>query len=1195
MLKSPMCKFLLMILPFTWLDGDFALAGNAEHMSVEALIALKKVRSAHVSPTGQHIAYRLSAPPDPYNSGGQPAIELHVIDVQGQPTTRYSGSLQVGAVAWSADGKQLLFTGQKANAGATGLYSLSVVDGTVSSVTSLEVGVQAIFPSPDGALIAYLAVVPESAARTQRVAQGFDAVVYEEAVPETKVWLLDTATGISTLQDVPGSVTGFAWRPDSQSYAVSLAPTGTADDDELSRDLVIVDAANSGRLKRLGMAEKLGDFAWSPDGKNIAYIGGEDDMDPNPGRLFVISLDTFAPISLLTNYAGQVEDFHWLDNKRIGYIGSRGVWTEYAITSSQRPAQSGSAPESGPILRALSAGPGTVVAVADTPAHPPEVYRLQLGMEPQRLTFSNPGLEGKTLARQSVANFTARDGLALETILVHPITATSDAPSPLIVFAHSGPEAHYANGWLSSYHTPAQHLAAEGYLLAFPNYRGSTGRGVSFSKLSQNDPAGAEFDDLVDTKKYLVAAGLADTERTGIAGFSYGGYAAMWGATAQTGHFSAAVSLAGMSNYVSNFGSTDIPNEWFQMHARVWPWDDWQHLLKRSPVFYAGETQTPILIASGDSDRRFDPSQSLEMYRHIKLRTETPVRMVVYPGEGHGIGSVQAQLDYALRLVRWMNHYLQDSGDELPPPELQDLAIPAEYDIVIRHGTLLDGTGAAAFAADIAIRDGRIVEIGTIDGKGAEEIDATGRHVSPGWIDMMDQSGETLLVNGLAENKLLMGVTSAFGGEGGTPVPAAEIPGYFRKLEQQGISLNFGSYYNAFQAREFVVGNRDVDVSDTDIECMKGQVQLAMQAGVVGMSSAAFYAPASFMSTHELVELAKVVASHGGIYAAHMRDESRHLLAAIDEMLLIGEQAGLPVEIFHFKNASAAFWGVNTRLAIEKIESARKRGIDIGADQYPYIAGGSGIDATVPTWVFAEGSELAYERLRKPEIRERLKRETEDPESDRMVANSGGWKNIVLLSAFSAQYEEYEGLSFEEIGSALNKHPADVAWDILLEALPARANALYFLMSEPDVQEIMRQPWVSIGSDAGTSLQLGRADKSMLPHPRAYGTFPRVLRRYVRELKLLSLEEAVRKMTSLPASRMQLADRGEIKHGYWADLVIFDADEIQDEATWTEPLRTPSGIDYVIVNGVVVADHGVHTGETPGQILRGPAYRAVVD
>lgn len=518
-----------------------------------------------------------------------------------------------------------------------------------------------------------------------------------------------------------------------------------------------------------------------------------------------------------------------------------------------------------------------------------------------------------------------------------------------------------------------------------------------------------------------------------------------------------------------------------------------------------------------------------------------------------------------------------------------------EYDIVIRHGTVLDGTGADAYVADVAIKNGRFVTIGRITGDGTVEIDATGRHVSPGWIDMMDQSGETLLVNGLAENKLLMGVTSAIGGEGGTPVPAADISGYFRTLESQGISLNFGSYFNAFQAREFAVGDRDVDVSNADLERMQNQVRIAMQAGVVGMSSAAFYAPASFMSTSELVELAKVVASYGGIYAAHMRDESQNLLTSIDEMLRIGEAARVPVEIFHFKNASAPFWGINTRAAIEQIDAARKRGIDIGADQYPYIAGGSGIDATVPTWVFSEGSDLAYQRLRDPVVRARLKRETADPKSDRMVANSGGWKNIVLLSAFNARYAEYEGLNFDEIGSALDIHPADAAWDILLAALPERANALYFLMSESDVQEIMRQPWVSIGSDAGTSLELGRADVSMLPHPRAYGTFPRVLRRYVRELNLISLEEAVRKMTSLPASRMQLTDRGEIKGGYWADVVIFNADEIKDEASWTEPLKTPSGIDYVIVNGVIVVDHGVHTGETPGQVLRGPGFQETLE
>jgi N-acyl-D-amino-acid deacylase len=515
----------------------------------------------------------------------------------------------------------------------------------------------------------------------------------------------------------------------------------------------------------------------------------------------------------------------------------------------------------------------------------------------------------------------------------------------------------------------------------------------------------------------------------------------------------------------------------------------------------------------------------------------------------------------------------------------------AAYELVIRNGLVLDGNGSPAIAADVAISDGRFVQIGQIEVKGEEEIDASGLYVSPGWIDMMDQSGETLLKNGLAENKLLMGVTSAFGGEGGTPVPADQVQEYFKTLERQGISLNFGSYFNAFQAREEVVGSNDVKVAGQDIAAMQALMRRAMEAGAVGMSSSAFYAPASFMSTHELVELAKAIEPYGGIYAAHMRDESRKLLPAIEEMITVGQQAGVRVEIFHFKNASVAHWGENTVRAVRLIESAREQGVDIAANQYPYIAGGSGIDATVPTWVFADGPEQAYTRLRDPEVRAKLKREIADPNSDRMVANAGGWNNIVLLSAFNPDYERYQGMNFEDIGKALGQDPADAAWDILFAALPRRANALYFLMSELDVQFILQQPWVSIGSDAGTSLVLGQASESALPHPRTYGTFPRIIARYVRELGVLKLEEAIRKMTSYPASRMRMSERGVIREGNWADVVIFNYDTIQDNASWEQPLKTASGIEYVLVNGEIVVDRGKHNGKRPGQILYGSGYR----
>lgn len=515
-----------------------------------------------------------------------------------------------------------------------------------------------------------------------------------------------------------------------------------------------------------------------------------------------------------------------------------------------------------------------------------------------------------------------------------------------------------------------------------------------------------------------------------------------------------------------------------------------------------------------------------------------------------------------------------------------------QYDLVIRDGMVIDGTGVAAVKADVAIKNGKFVKLGDVIGQGTREINASGRYVTPGWIDMMDQSGGVLLKNGLAENKLLMGVTSAIGGEGGTVVPAGEIRDYFKTLEQQGISLNFGTYYNAFQARAAVLGMNDVKATDEDIVKMQALMAQAMEEGVVGMSSAAFYPPASFMTTHELIELGKAVAPYNGIYAAHMRDESRKLLEAIQEMITVGEEAGIDVEIFHLKNAYAPNWGTGAHKAIALINAARERGVNIGADQYPYVAGGTGIDATVPTWVLAEGVEAAIKKLNDVEQRARMKKDIVNPLSSRMLASSGSWENIVLVNAHNEKYAAYHGENFIEIGKALGREPVDAAWDIMLEANPNRAMALYFMMTEDDVKTFMQQPWVSIGSDAGASEVLGEMDSLGLPHPRSYGTFPRIIAKYVRDDGVLTLEDAVRKMTWLPAQRMKLKNRGVISIGSWADVVIFDYDTIQDGSTWDEPMKTPTGINYVLVNGEIVVENGKHTGKKPGKVLYGPGYRS---
>lgn len=523
---------------------------------------------------------------------------------------------------------------------------------------------------------------------------------------------------------------------------------------------------------------------------------------------------------------------------------------------------------------------------------------------------------------------------------------------------------------------------------------------------------------------------------------------------------------------------------------------------------------------------------------------------------------------------------------------LPGLLWSAEYDLVIRNGRVLDGAGNPWFHADLAIDEGRIVQVGRVSGSGEREIDAAGQYVSPGWIDMMDQSDAVLLKNGDASNKVLMGVTSVISGEGGPPVTADQLPEYFDTLERQGISVNFGVYYNAFQARHAVVGSTDVEVSDEDVSRMQDVMRLAMENGAVGMSSAAFYPPHSLLTTEQLIAMARAIAPYGGIYAAHMRDESRKLLEAIEEMIAIGEAAGIPVEIFHLKNAFQPNWGTETVKAIALIEQARARGVEIAADQYPYIAGGTGIEATVPTWVFQQGMDEALRILRDPDMRDQLKAEVLSPDSDRLVIAAGNWKGIVLANPQNPEYARYVGRNFEEIGRALNKDPADAAWDIMLEALPNRAYAFYYLMSEDDVRTFLQQPWVSIGSDAGAAAVLGEVDDLGLPHPRSYGTFPRIIAKYVRDEGVLTLEDAIRKMTSWPARRMKLENRGLLAPGFWADVVVFDYDSIQDNATWTDAMQLPSGISQVLVNGVVVAENGRHTGQRPGKVLYGPGTRS---
>jgi N-acyl-D-amino-acid deacylase len=517
---------------------------------------------------------------------------------------------------------------------------------------------------------------------------------------------------------------------------------------------------------------------------------------------------------------------------------------------------------------------------------------------------------------------------------------------------------------------------------------------------------------------------------------------------------------------------------------------------------------------------------------------------------------------------------------------------PGPYDVIIRGGRVLDGAGNPWIRADVAIRDGRIVKVGSVDGVATRVIDATGRYVAPGFIDMMDQSGSVLPRNGLAENKVRQGVTTAIGGEGGTPVPADSITDYFRRLEEQGISLNFGSYFSETQARRAILGNADRAPDSGELEEMKAIMRRAMEEGALGMTTALIYPPSSFADTEELVAVARVAGEYGGVYASHIRGEGKELVTAVEEAIEVGERAGLPVEIFHYKAAYEPGWGTLIREAADRIEAARARGVDVAADQYPYTAGGTGLEATIPSWAFDGGADSVRARIARPEVRARLKEELETgyPGWWNIVEASGGWENIVLVNARNPGNARFEGMDLAAIGTAWGKDPADAAWDLVAQG-EGRVTAIYHMMSEDDVRWAMQRPWVSIGSDAGAAMNPGARDAAGLPHPRSYGTFPRILARYVRDEGVLTLEEAVRKMTSWPATRMRLQGRGLLREGFWADVVVFDLDRIQDRATFDDPVLFPEGIEYVLVNGALVVDEGRHTGARPGHVLYGPGTR----
>ena len=535
-----------------------------------------------------------------------------------------------------------------------------------------------------------------------------------------------------------------------------------------------------------------------------------------------------------------------------------------------------------------------------------------------------------------------------------------------------------------------------------------------------------------------------------------------------------------------------------------------------------------------------------------------------------------------------------------------------QFDLVIRGGKIVDGSGRAAYTADVAIKDDRIVKIGNLaQATATRTIDARGLVVAPGFIDMLGQSETYVLIDPRANSKVMMGVTTEITGEGESIAPINErqikeqedflrrfnltidwrtLNEYFKRLEKQGSGVNLGTFVGATQVREYVIGYDDRPPTPQELDQMKKLVADAMRDGALGVSTSLQYVPARFAKTDELVELAKVAHQYGGIYATHQRSEANTIDASLDEVFEIAQKAQIPVEIWHLKTAYKKNWGRMAHV-LTRIKQARDRGLDVTADIYPYIAGSTALSACLPPWALEGGTDKMLNRLRDPQTRQRLKKEIseEQTEWENIYLGSGGPGGVLIGAVVNRELEPLQGKRISEIAEQQKKDPLDVVFDLIL-ADHGQTGAIYFMMSEADMRLAMQSPFVSFCTDSGARAADGPLAGSK-SHPRGWGSYPRILGSYVREEKLLSLETAVHKMTGGPAARVGLRDRGLIKEGMFADITVFDPAKVIDRATFESPNQYPTGIEYVLVNGKVSVDKGERTPALGGRVLRGPGFK----
>ncbi|MEX0661623.1 MAG: S9 family peptidase [Balneolaceae bacterium] len=654
----------------------------AQGVTPDHVAKTQNVTSSIISNDGGLVAYTVSVPADPYEENAANKTELHILDVESEETKPYYSNTGMGSVQFRPNHNSITFLTTRSEEEKRSLYELPLDGGEAIKLFEFERNISDYSWHHDGNHIVFSSFYE---AEESESPLPYQATVYEENQTQRPAYITNVIHENHEPHQiqVKGTVYLMKWSPDGSKLALSAAPSPGVDDSFMAQEVFVVDYRTREVDAEINNEGKLGQIEWSPDGQRLALRAGQDINDPIDGRILIAPADGGTPEIIDQSFEGKYEQINWTDDNEISFLASRGVGTalgtiqpdgsnkQYLIETDEHAIGSFSRSDD-----------GTVSFVASSPEYPAELFVLPSNQnaQPQKMTNHNEWLADVELGHQEVIRYTTRDDeFEIEGLMIYPVGYENGDQIPVITMVHGGPEAHYSNGWLTGYSIPGQMAAAKGYGVFYPNYRGSTGRGVEFAYSSQADLAGKEFDDIVDGVDYLIDQGIADADRIGVTGGSYGGYASAWMSTYYSDRFAASVMFVGISNNLSKWGTSDIPNELYLVHSRQRMWESdemWMNYLKRSPIYWVDRAQTPTLIMHGAEDTRVHPAQSLELYRHLKVRKpDVPVRFVSYPGEGHGNTRASSRFDYTHRMLQWFDTYLM-TGDPTAEIPHWDAPIP---------------------------------------------------------------------------------------------------------------------------------------------------------------------------------------------------------------------------------------------------------------------------------------------------------------------------------------------------------------------------------------------------------------------------------------------------------------------------------------------------------------------------------------